>query len=292
MAGGSRSRRVETAWPNFTKIGPSSSSARRRRAPRLTVRRRSNHTSGERKNRKRSGRYRCVARTYSSRRCRSSTRWISSSRTSTRGFTAPRSASRCAAAGREQVQSRLQSIDTLAYRVHAAQELLALVARNQVAAFVAEVLGEIPQSGVRGARAEGGTEPCKPRELMGRYVPDQERQLLLGVRPQELRELTETLCDIAVAADVDVAALHDGLRRVTREREQAQEATRQRGIGGRIIARHRECLAGRGEAQPHDIGDDECHAPSAQAGQELPRARRPRQSAIQQILERRGQHGV
>ena len=34
MSAGSRSRRVETAWPNLTKIGPSSSSARRRRSPR------------------------------------------------------------------------------------------------------------------------------------------------------------------------------------------------------------------------------------------------------------------
>ena len=34
MSGGSRSRRVERIWPNLTKIGPSSSSARRRRWPR------------------------------------------------------------------------------------------------------------------------------------------------------------------------------------------------------------------------------------------------------------------
>ena len=33
MSGGSRSRRVEIAWPNFTKIGPSSSRARRIRSP-------------------------------------------------------------------------------------------------------------------------------------------------------------------------------------------------------------------------------------------------------------------
>ena len=35
MSAGSRSRRVETAWPNLTKIGPSSSSASRRRSPRV-----------------------------------------------------------------------------------------------------------------------------------------------------------------------------------------------------------------------------------------------------------------
>ena len=33
---GMRSRRVDSAWPNFTKIGPSSSSARRRRSPLVT----------------------------------------------------------------------------------------------------------------------------------------------------------------------------------------------------------------------------------------------------------------
>ena len=48
MSGGSRSRRVESAWPNFTKIGPSSSSARRRRSPRVPPRRRSNQVQGER----------------------------------------------------------------------------------------------------------------------------------------------------------------------------------------------------------------------------------------------------
>ena len=35
MSTGSRSRRVDSAWPNFTKIGPSSSSASRRRSPRV-----------------------------------------------------------------------------------------------------------------------------------------------------------------------------------------------------------------------------------------------------------------
>jgi len=47
---GSRSRRVETAWPNFTKIGPSSSSASRSRSPRLARRPRSNrHWATERR---------------------------------------------------------------------------------------------------------------------------------------------------------------------------------------------------------------------------------------------------
>ena len=55
MSGGSRSRRVETTWPNFTKIGPSSSSARRRRSPRVP-RRRVNQVQGESQKTKRSGR--------------------------------------------------------------------------------------------------------------------------------------------------------------------------------------------------------------------------------------------
>src|SRR5437762_6690947 len=42
----SRSRRVETACPNFTKMGPSSSSASRSRSARLARRRRSNQTPG------------------------------------------------------------------------------------------------------------------------------------------------------------------------------------------------------------------------------------------------------
>jgi hypothetical protein len=34
MSGGMRSRRVDSTWPNFTKMGPSCSSASRRRWPR------------------------------------------------------------------------------------------------------------------------------------------------------------------------------------------------------------------------------------------------------------------
>ena len=55
MSDGSRSRRVETTWPNFTKIGPRSSSARRRRSPRVP-RRRVNHVHGDSQKTKRSGR--------------------------------------------------------------------------------------------------------------------------------------------------------------------------------------------------------------------------------------------
>ncbi len=40
MSSGSRSRRVDSTWPNLTKIGPSRSSARRRRTPRGSSRRR------------------------------------------------------------------------------------------------------------------------------------------------------------------------------------------------------------------------------------------------------------
>ena len=35
MSGGTTSGRVESSWPNFTKVGPSSSSASRRRWPRF-----------------------------------------------------------------------------------------------------------------------------------------------------------------------------------------------------------------------------------------------------------------
>ena len=38
MSRGSRSRRVDSVWPNFMKIGPSSSSASRRRSPRVRER--------------------------------------------------------------------------------------------------------------------------------------------------------------------------------------------------------------------------------------------------------------
>ena len=44
-SGGSKSRRVESTWPNFTKIGPSRSSAMRRRWPRGAVSRRPRRVS-------------------------------------------------------------------------------------------------------------------------------------------------------------------------------------------------------------------------------------------------------
>jgi hypothetical protein len=42
---GSRSRRVDSTWPNFTKIGPSASRAIRRRAPRGASSRRPNRSA-------------------------------------------------------------------------------------------------------------------------------------------------------------------------------------------------------------------------------------------------------
>ena len=86
MSRGSRSRRVDSIWPNFMKIGPSSSSASRSRSPREAARSRRNQVAGDRKNAKRSGRNRCVAMMISSSRWRTRTRWICSSRERTRNL--------------------------------------------------------------------------------------------------------------------------------------------------------------------------------------------------------------
>ena len=45
MSGGSRSRRVDSTWPNLTKIGPRRSSASRRRWPRGASRLRPTETT-------------------------------------------------------------------------------------------------------------------------------------------------------------------------------------------------------------------------------------------------------
>ena len=56
ISGGSRSRRVESACPSLMKMGPSSSSASRRRSARGASLRRSSQVQGEARNTKRSGR--------------------------------------------------------------------------------------------------------------------------------------------------------------------------------------------------------------------------------------------
>src|SRR5437016_14035082 len=121
------------------------------------------------------------------------------SRSSTRSFTGSREPSRCAAPCAEQLDARSQAIDTLAHRIDTAQELLALVARHEIGAFVPQVLGQVRQRGGGGPAAPAKREARQAPELMGRHIPEQQRQLLLEVGAQEPGELAELLCQLRIA---------------------------------------------------------------------------------------------
>src|SRR5438105_7108685 len=88
------------------------------------------------------------------------------SRSSTRSCTGSREPSRCAAPRAEQLEARSQAIDTLAHRIDTAQELLALVARHEIGAFVPQVLREVLQRGTGGSAAPVKREAGEASELM------------------------------------------------------------------------------------------------------------------------------
>src|SRR5438067_4321768 len=115
------------------------------------------------------------------------------SRSSTRSFTGSREPSRCAAPCAEQLDARSQAIDTLAHRIDTAQELLALVARHEIGAFVPQVLREVLQRGAGGPAAPVKREAGEASELMRRHIPEQQRQFFLEVRAQEPGQLAEEL---------------------------------------------------------------------------------------------------
>src|SRR2546430_10024973 len=87
------------------------------------------------------------------------------SRSSTRSFTGSREPSRCAAPRAEQLEARSQAIDTLAHRIDTAQELLALVARHEIGAFVPQVLSQVRQRGGGGPAAPAKRKDRKSTRL-------------------------------------------------------------------------------------------------------------------------------
>src|SRR5207302_10773513 len=130
------------------------------------------------------------------------------SRSSTRSFTGSREPSRCAAPCAEQLDARSQAIDTLAHRIDTAQELLALVARHEVGAFVPQVLREVLQRGAGGPAATVKRAAGEASELMRRRLHTQQRQCYLEVRTPEPGQPAEVLCHLRIAADRDLARPH------------------------------------------------------------------------------------
>ena len=116
-------------------------------------------STGDSRNRKRSGRYRWVARTNSSSPCRTSTRWISISRARTRSFIEV--LRRIFGGLLHEARPRIEPVEVFAQPLHASVEVLGLGARHQVAALVGEVFGHVAHAG--GARRAGrNCRPCAP----------------------------------------------------------------------------------------------------------------------------------
>src|ERR1700689_4045661 len=140
-------------------------SASRRRAPRDRFEPRWNQVQGEMKNTNRSGRYRCVARTKSSSRWRTSTRsiWINLARTRNRISVQPsawhllRWHLQGGGALLHEPQARVDAIELLARGVHTAQEMFGLGPRHQIAAFVRQVLGDVAHRGPGGGAGPPGS---------------------------------------------------------------------------------------------------------------------------------------
>ena len=166
MSGGNRSGRTDSAWPNFTKIGPSSSSASRKRTP-SGLRRRPN---ASRRPSHASGRNKCVRQTISSSPCFTSTRWIVSIRVSCRSrmsdLTAARAASSRAAARSTSSRRRLD----------VAVERLRLERRRHRAAFLLQVLGRVHAQRAGGPREPRARAACGFAERVRGNVADPLRQ--------------------------------------------------------------------------------------------------------------------
>src|SRR5256884_7383482 len=195
------------------------------------------------------------------------------SRSSTRSFTGSREPRSTLFPYTTLFRSRSQAIDTLAHRIDTAQELLALVARHEIGAFVPQVLREVLQRGAGGPAAPVKREAGEASELMRRHIPEQQRQFFLEVRAQEPGQLAELLCHLRIAADRDLARQH-GVGGLAGERQQAQGPARERGVRRRVVARHGEGLTRRWHPQARDIAYLERNAPALEhPAQRAPRVR-------------------
>ena len=235
MSGGSRSGRTDSAWPNFTKIGPSSSSASRRRTP-SGLRRRPNASS---RPTHASGRNRCVRQTISSRPCFTSTRWIDEHAGELSQTHAPHR--RCS----RRVEPCGRALDVVAQPLHVGVERLRLERRRHRTAFLLQVLGRVHAQRGAGARKPRSRSAHGLAERVRRHVADPLRDFLLEIGPRELQQLRETLRDLEIAGELRARALDAadavGVQQAQQiERRRAQRGRRVRGVGvERAAARRR-----------------------------------------------------
>ena len=130
------------------------------------------------------------------------------------------------------IDARRKSVDVLAQRVDALQQLGGLCARDQVAALVRQVFGEhCAASSFAACCVQPTAARANRAELVRGHVADQQRQLLFQIRPQQQRQLAKLLRQLGIAANLHIASLQHRPRIRSAKRQQAEGAAAYVSIG-------------------------------------------------------------
>src|SRR6185437_265021 len=124
----------------------------------------------------------------------------------TRSFTGEAPASPGCDPLRQQLETRIEAVDVLAQRVHAAQELLTLLTRYQVRTLMTEVLADVLQQCCRRVPRPTQCAARQAADAMRRHIADEDRQLLFGIVRQQPRQLVEFLRELRIAPHLHLAA--------------------------------------------------------------------------------------
>ncbi len=99
-------------------------------------------------------------------------------------------------------QARLDPVDASRTLVDAAQELLHFGFRDQVAAFLLQVFGDVLAGGAPRAPRPGPHALGKQGQMPRRHVAHAARQLLFQVRPRRCEQLAIQIGDLGIAANL------------------------------------------------------------------------------------------
>src|SRR5665213_3916088 len=107
----------------------------------------------------------------------------------------------------QQGGARLDAIELLAQFIDAAQHMLGLGARHQVAALMRQVLAEVLYTG-----PHRGACPCRhaaqaAHEQVRAAASERGRDQGFQIRPEQYRQLAKLLCNPGIAVDAYIAAL-------------------------------------------------------------------------------------
>ena len=196
----------------------------------------------------------------------------------------------------------------LAQKVHAPQELIPLVARDEVPALVSQILRHVHERRRRRSLAPGEGETSELTHLVSRHIAHDPGERLFQIRAQQHPQLAKCCGDVRIAADFDPVPLQHCLRSLAAKCQQSEWTADDLGVRRRLggcrdaAARtgRRPCAGGHRPDMQHVSGRLHQHPGHFRDlyGQLLPGqlrtqclcARRARQAPVQGIFERTGQH--